>query len=133
VVEWTPKEPPTSPEPDEELEERPQPAVDETRLLPPNRCPARLREVLPLLTSARYLARSRCQLLAAQVAPPSPEPHDQAICQFLSVPVRSRMVLAMQKVEGSSPFIRSMKPPQTRGFLARRKETHLRLQAELQA
>jgi hypothetical protein len=29
----------------------------------------------------------------------------------LTVAVRSRSVLAMQKVEGSSPFIRLLKPP----------------------
>ena len=43
-------------------------------------------------------------------------PHDLAVWRLLAAPVSSRHVLAMQKVNGSSPFIRFQKPAGNCGF-----------------
>jgi hypothetical protein len=53
-------------------------------------------------TVARFLARFGCQLVAAAARISFQAP----ICRLQALAVTSRTVLAMQKVEGSSPFIR---------------------------
>jgi DNA-binding transcriptional MocR family regulator len=45
-----------------------------------------------------------------------PAPHRQAEWRLQSPPVGSRLLLAMQKVEGSSPFIRFTEPAGDGGF-----------------
>ena len=69
---------------------------------------------LPHVSSVSALGVSCRRLLAAAAAL---EPQNRAKCQPQSPPVSSRPVLAMQKVEGSSPFIRSREPAGNGGFL----------------
>jgi hypothetical protein len=47
--------------------------------------------------------------VASRVIAVTVVPRDQAVCRRLSYPVASRWFLAMQKVVGSSPIIRSQK------------------------
>ena len=58
----------------------------------------------------------RCRQLGS--AGGAGEPQNRAECQPGSAPISSRPVLAMQKVEGSSPFIRFQNPVVTAGFRA---------------
>ena len=50
----------------------------------------------------------------------------KADCPLLAPPGTSRTVLAMQKVEGSSPFIRLIKPPGNGGFFTGRSSSAAR-------
>ena len=76
-------------------------------------CRAKRREGRDWLGSRLGLAVGCCH-------PESPwggrRPHYKAVRRPVAVGVRSRMVLAMQKVEGSSPFIRFENPLRTAGF-----------------
>ena len=49
------------------------------------------------------------------------------VWRLLSPPVVKRGLLAMQKVEGSSPFIRFIKPPETGAFSLHSRATPCRI------